>query len=314
MVHVPSLAIVVPCYNEEEVLPETCRRMAKKLEALMEQELVSEKSCILFVDDGSSDRTWELIDDLSQEIQQVRGIKLSRNRGHQNALLAGLMSADRDICVSIDADLQDDINAIDEMVEKYKQGCDIVYGVRSTREMDTAFKRNTAESYYRLLKHFGVDLIYNHADDRLMSKKAVNALKEFSEVNLFLRGLVPMLGFRSDTVFYERSERFAGESKYPLGKMLAFAVEGITAFSNVPLRLITALGLLVSIGAFAMVFWVMWTVAFTQSVVPGWASTVVPMFFLGVVQLLSLGVVGEYVSKIYMETKRRPHYLIEKSV
>lgn len=313
MNNLPALSIVIPCYNEQEVLPETAKRMINKIESLKEKNAISGKSNIFFVDDGSKDHTWSLIEQYADENIFIRGIKLSRNQGHQNALLAGLMSADGDILVSIDADLQDDVDAIDQMIEKYMEGSDVVYGVRSKRDTDTLFKRMTAEGYYSLLGKMGVDLIYNHADYRLLSRRAVNALKEFDEVNLFLRGIVPLLGFKVDTVYYERSERFAGESKYPLKRMLAFAVEGITSFSNVPLRIITTLGFLVSLFAFIMVFWVLVTKILTDEAVPGWASTVIPMFFLGGVQLLSLGVVGEYIAKIYMETKRRPAYFIEET-
>jgi polyisoprenyl-phosphate glycosyltransferase len=308
----PRLSIVIPCFNEQDVLPETVKRMTGKIESLIERSYIASDSNIVFVDDGSQDNTWSLVGAYAKDNFFVKGVKLSRNQGHQNALLAGLMSADGDVLVSIDADLQDDVDAIDQMIEKFMEGCEVVYGVRSRRETDTRFKRFTAEGYYALLKKMGVDLVYNHADYRLLGRRAVEALREFDEVNLFLRGMVPLLGFKVDTVYYERSERFAGESKYPLKKMLAFALEGITSFSNVPLRIITTLGFLVSLFAFIMVFWVFGAKVFTNEAIPGWASTVIPMFFLGGVQLLSLGVVGEYIAKIYMETKRRPAYFIEK--
>jgi polyisoprenyl-phosphate glycosyltransferase len=310
----PLLSIVIPCFNEEEVLPAAKQKIVDKLNVLIESGSVSSESNVFFVDDGSSDNTWMLIREYAKENPLVHGIKLSRNRGHQNALLAGIMSADGDAVISIDADLQDDVDAIDSMVARYMDGCEIVYGVRSRRDTDTAFKRFTAEGYYTLLRKMGVDLVYNHADYRLLGRRAVDALKNFQEVNLFLRGIVPLLGYKTDTVFYERGDRFAGESKYPLRKMLAFAIEGITSFSNIPLRLITTVGFAVSFFAFLMVFWVLGIRIFTEQAVPGWASTVIPTFFLGGVQLLSLGVVGEYVAKIYMETKRRPAYFIEEVI
>jgi len=308
----PRLAIVIPCYNEEEVLTETVKRMLEKIESLTTSNLIAKSSQIYFVDDGSKDNTWTLIDRFSEKYDQVRGIKLSCNKGHQNALLAGLLSADGDIFISIDADLQDDVNAMDQMIEMYLDGCEIVFGTRSKRDTDSFFKRITAEGYYKFLGKMGVKLVYNHADYRLMSHRAIEELRNFSEINLFLRGIVPLLGFKTGTVFYERHERFAGESKYPLKKMLAFAIEGITSFSNVPLRFITGLGFLVSILAFTMIIWVIGVKVFTDNAVPGWASIVIPMSFLGGIQLLSLGVIGEYIAKIYMETKRRPAYIIEK--
>lgn len=314
MIQIPSLSVVIPCYNEQDVLPDTISRMLRKLDALTDKELIKSESHLLLVDDGSSDDTWRLIEKFSTEDRRVKGIKLSRNRGHQNALLAGLMSATGDAVVSIDADLQDDIDAIGPMVENYLDGCEIVYGVRASRDKDTVFKRKTAEAYYGLLRRFGVDLVYNHADYRLLSRRAVDSLKQFSEVNLFLRGIVPLLGYKTGTVYYSRAERLAGESKYPLRKMLAFAIEGITAFSNIPLRLVTTLGFFVSLAAFALICWIIWVRLFTEEAIPGWASTIIPMVFLGGVQLLSIGMVGEYVAKIYLETKRRPPYFIEKSL
>ena len=311
---IPSLSIVVPCYNEEEVLPETINRLSTLLQSLIDKNKVSEETYVFFVDDGSRDRTWDIIEATAQSNKLVKGYKLSRNRGHQNALLAGLHNAQGDILISIDADLQDDTDAIEAMVDEHAKGYEVVYGVRSKRETDTFFKRFTAEAYYKLLAKFGVELVFNHADYRLLSRRALKELKRYSEVNLFLRGIVPQLGFNSTSVEYERHERFAGESKYPLKKMLAFAAEGITSFSHAPLRFITGLGFLVSLFAFLMVFWVLGVKIFTDNAVPGWASIVIPVFFIGGVQLLSLGVVGEYIAKIYMETKSRPLYIIEKEV
>lgn len=314
MNHVPSVSIVIPCYNEEEVLPQTKSRIYDKLDSLLERGCIQPKSSVFFVDDGSSDATWDLICSYARDDRIFHGIKLSRNCGHQKALLAGLMSADGEVVISIDADLQDDLDAIDEMLEKYQGGTEIVYGVRANREADSRFKRLSAQSYYALLRKLGVELVYNHADFRLMSRKAINALKEYKEVNLFLRGIVPLLGFETDTVYYSRSYRAAGESKYSLGKMLSFAIEGVTSFTNIPLRLITGLGFLVSLFAFLMIFWVLGIKLFTDQAAPGWASIVIPTFFLGGVQLLSIGVVGEYVAKIYLEAKRRPAYVIEKVI
>lgn len=306
-----KLAIVVPCYNEEDVLPETNSRLNVLLESMKSEGLIDQNSSIYYVDDGSRDRTWEIISALNEEYPSVHGIKLSRNRGHQNALLAGIFNAKGDVIVSIDADLQDDINVIKDMVCRYAEGYEVVYGVRSSREKDTFFKRLTAQGYYRVLKAMGVDLVYNHADYRLLSRKAVECLRQFNEVNLFLRGIIPQLGFPATIVYYERNERFAGESKYPLAKMLSFAAEGITSFSVVPLRMITWLGLIVSLISLLVIGWILVARFILESAVPGWTSTVLPIYFLGGVQLLSIGILGEYLSKIYMETKRRPLYFIE---
>lgn len=305
------IAIVVPCYNEEDVLPETNARLDDLLQSMKSDGLVDQNSGIYYVDDGSRDRTWEIISDLKEKYSSVHGIKLSRNRGHQNALLAGIFTAKGDAIISIDADLQDDINVIKDMVCRYIEGYEVVYGVRSSREKDTFFKRLTAQGYYRILKSMGVDLIYNHADYRLLSRKAVDCLRQFNEVNLFLRGIVPQLGFPATIVYYERNERFAGESKYPLAKMLSFAAEGITSFSVVPLRMITWLGLMVSLISLVIICWILVAKFILLSVVPGWTSTVLPIYFIGGVQLLSIGILGEYLAKIYMETKRRPLYFIE---
>ncbi|SDB08992.1 Glycosyltransferase involved in cell wall bisynthesis [Ruminococcaceae bacterium FB2012] len=307
-----TLWFVIPCYNEEEMLPLTARALIEKMDTLIKDERIAPDSKVLFVDDGSKDKTWELIEKLHKSVPMFTGIKLSRNRGHQNALLAGMMTAKEyaDIIVSMDADLQDDINAVDGFLDKRAEGCDIVYGVRSSREKDTRFKRWTARTYYKLLAKLGVDIVYDHADYRLMSRRAVEALEHFSEVNLFLRGLVPMLGFKSDTVSYVRNERQAGESKYPLKKMLSFAIEGITSLSVKPIRLITSLGLIVFLISLIMLiyFFVLWCM---DKTVPGWTTTVVSVWALGGLQLLAIGVIGEYIGKIYLETKHRPSFLID---
>lgn len=310
----PRLTIVVPCYNEEEVLPETLRRLRQFLDQITASGKVKADSQVILVDDGSRDRTWELIRDCNRADPRIRGVKLSGNRGHQTALVAGLFAAEGDAIASIDADLQDDIGAIEGMVDAYRGGCDIVYGVRKSRDKDTIFKRSTAQSYYRVLEALGVKVVYNHADFRLLSRRALEALKEYSEVNLFLRGIVPLLGYRSGTVYYERAERFAGESKYPLRKMLALAFDGITSFTAFPLRLIAVLGIIVSLLSVGMIAWVLWVKVFTDAALPGWASSVIPVYLLGGIQLLSIGVLGEYVAKLYFEAKRRPRYFIEESL
>ena len=306
-----KLYLVVPCYNEEEVLPETSKRLLEKMTSLMEKGLISADSRVIFVNDGSKDKTWEIITDLHKQNKLFGGICLSRNRGHQNALLAGLMTVkdECDAVISMDADLQDDINAIDEMVEKYNEGYDVVYGVRSSRKKDTFFKRTTAQGFYKLMKAMGVETVYNHADYRLMSRRALDGLAEFKEVNLFLRGMVPLVGFRHATVTYERGERFAGKSKYPLKKMLAFAFEGITSLSIKPIRLICTLGILIFCVSIGMLIYsiVRHFLGFT---VDGWASLAVSIWALGGIQLLAIGVIGEYIGKIYLETKQRPRFLI----
>ncbi|PWV58718.1 glycosyltransferase family 2 protein [Plasticicumulans acidivorans] len=309
-----QLGIVVPCYNEEAVLPETVQRLLALLDRLNAAQLISADSQLYFVDDGSRDATWKLIEQFAATDARVHGVKLSRNRGHQNALLAGLFSARGDALVSIDADLQDDVETIEQMVRKHLNGADIVYGVRSSRASDTAFKRSSAEAYYRLLELLGVEIVYNHADYRLLSRRALEALGGFNEVNLFLRGIIPLLGFQTATVEYIREERFAGESKYPLRRMLGLAIEGVTSFSVTPLRLITGLGLIICGFSLLMIIWIILGKLLTDSVVPGWASSVIPIYFLGGVQLLSIGVLGEYIAKIYLETKRRPRYFIEKTI
>lgn len=305
------LYTVIPCYNEEEALPETARRLGEKYAALIASGAISEKSRIAFVNDGSKDRTWELICALHQENALFTGINLSRNRGHQNALLAGLMTvrSHADMAISMDADLQDDIEAMDEMIAKYADGCDVVYGVRSSRKKDSFFKRFTAEAFYRLMNRLGANTVFNHADYRLLSRRALDGLAEFKEVNLFLRGIVPMIGYRSDTVLYERGERLAGESKYPLKKMLAFAFEGITSLSTKPIRMITALGFLIFFVSIIML--IIFIVQFFMGLtVPGWASVIVSLWAIGGLLMLAVGVVGEYIGKIYLETKARPRFLI----
>ena len=307
-----TLWFVIPCYNEEEMLPLTARALIEKMDNLIKEGRIAPDSKVLFVDDGSKDKTWELIEKLHRSVPMFTGIKLSRNRGHQNALLAGMMTAKEyaDIIVSMDADLQDDINAVDGFLDKRAEGCDIVYGVRSSREKDTRFKRWTARTYYKLLARLGVEITYDHADYRLMSRRALDALSQFEEVNLFLRGMVPMLGSKSDTVSYVRNERVAGESKYPLKKMLSFAVEGITSLSVKPIRLITSLGLIVFLISLIMLiyFFILWI---ADKTVPGWTTTVVSVWALGGLQLLAIGVIGEYIGKIYLETKHRPSFLID---
>lgn len=306
-----TLSIVVPCYNEQEVLPVTSSRLLGVLEHLVATARISSSSHIYFVDDGSRDDTWSMIERLVDGDKRIRGIKLSRNCGHQYALLAGLLTADGDAVVSIDADLQDDVEVIEHMVDAHRAGNEVVYGVRSDRATDGFFKRFSAEAYYRLLRIMGVDVVFNHADFRLMSRRALNALKEYDEINLFLRGVIPTIGFRSAIVEYERHERYAGESKYPFRKMLALAINGITSFSSVPLRMIALLGMFFFLVSILLSIWVVWVKFVSQDVVPGWASSVLPMYFLGGIQLLSIGVVGEYIAKIYMETKRRPRFIIE---
>lgn len=308
------LAIVVPCYNEEEVLPETNRRLLALLTRLSESDLVLADSCVHYVDDGSRDGTWALIESLAAADTRVHGIKLSRNRGHQNALLSGLLSVEGDAVVSIDADLQDDVSVVEAMIREFVGGAEVVYGVRDSRQTDTVFKRNTALMYYGLMKKLGVDLVHNHADFRLLGRRAVEALRQYGEVNMFLRGIVPLIGYRAASVTYDRAERFAGVSKYPLRKMLTFAIEGVTSFSIVPLRLITLLGFVVSGLSFAMILFILYGTLVMGAVIPGWASSVVPIYFLGGIQLLSIGILGEYVAKIYLETKQRPRYFIEKTI
>jgi glycosyltransferase involved in cell wall biosynthesis len=308
----PRLTIVVPCYDEEEALPETALRLTDLLERLRKDGRIAVNSRIIFIDDGSRDRTWQLIEELSRQDGRVGGIKLSRNRGHQNALLAGLFTADGDVLVSVDADLQDDIQIIEDMLQQHAQGAHIVYGVRDNRASDGLFKRASAQGFYRMIRALGVDSVYNHADFRLMSRRAVDALKEFGEVNLFLRGIVPLIGLRSSVVYYARTERVAGVSKYPLRKMLALALDAVTSFSVVPLRMISVLGVLVFLFSAGMGVWTLWVRLFTDRAVPGWTSTLLPIYALGGLQILCVGILGEYMGKVYQETKRRPRYIIEK--
>ena len=307
------LYMVVPCYNEQEVLPETSKRLLSKLMQHIESGSISDKSRIMFVDDGSKDTTWQMISELHEENEHFSGVKLSRNRGHQNAVLCGLQTAVEfaDVTISLDADLQDDIYVIDQFIEKYKEGCDIVYGVRSSRKTDTAFKRSTAQSFYKLLDMFGVEIVYNHADYRLMSKRAVEAMGQFKEVNLFLRGIVPLIGFKSATVEYERHERFAGESKYPLKKMLALAFDGITSFSIKPIRFIFGLGCAI-FGIGALMLLVFLIAAITGSGFGISRVILMSIWMIGGLQLIATGVIGEYIGKMYMETKARPRYIVDK--
>lgn len=308
-----KLYLVIPCYNEEEVLPETAQRLKQKMMTLIQQQLIHRDSRIMFVNDGSKDRTWEIIRELHEQDALYGGINLSRNRGHQNALLAGLMTAKEyaDMVISMDADLQDDINAIDEMIQKYLKGIDIVYGVRSSRAKDTFFKKVTAEGFYRLMNTMGANTVFNHADYRLMSRRALEGLAEFKEVNLFLRGIVPMIGYSCDVVYYERGERFAGESKYPLGKMISFAVEGITSLSIKPIRMITVLGFFVFLVSIGILIYSL-VRHFMGATIVGWTTLMVSVWAIGGLILLSLGVVGEYIGKIYLETKARPRFIIEE--
>lgn len=309
----PCLWIIVPCYNEEAVLPITAPLFLNKLNALIASARVSPDSRVLFVNDGSKDKTWEIICSLSREDGHFLGISQSRNRGHQNALLAGLMEAkDRcDITITIDCDGQDDMDAMDAMVDEFQKGCDIVYGVRSSRKTDSWFKRSSAQSFYRLMNKMGVEMVYDHADYRLVSSKVLQHFADFQEVNIFLRGMFPLVGFKSSSVYYERRERLAGRSHYPLGKMISFAVEGITSLSVKPLTLIVVLGLITCLLGFAGIIWAIVEVLLGKAIA-GWASTICIILFLGGVQLLSIGVIGEYIGKIYLETKRRPRYIISE--
>ncbi|MBD5454993.1 MAG: glycosyltransferase family 2 protein [Lachnospiraceae bacterium] len=308
-----KLYLVIPCYNEEEVLPETSRRLKEKVASLIERGKIDGGSRIVFVNDGSKDRTWEVIKALHEEDDVFSGVNLSRNRGHQNALLAGLMTVKdyADLTISMDADLQDDIDAVDEMIEKYLSGIDIVYGVRSSRAKDTFFKRATAEGFYKVMNLMGANTVFNHADYRLMSRRALEGLAEFQEVNLFLRGIVPMIGYSTDVVYYERGERLAGESKYPFVKMLSFAIEGITSLSIKPIRMITFLGFFIFLVSIGMLIYSL-VRHFMGATIVGWTTLMVSVWAIGGLILLSMGVVGEYIGKIYLETKARPRFLIEQ--
>ncbi len=309
------LYMVIPCYNEEEVLPETTKRLKEKLNGLIKKKVISEKSKVMYVNDGSKDKTWELIKQINNNDPMFTGICLSRNRGHQNALVAGLLTAKEyaDVVISMDADLQDDINAVDEMLEKYYAGCDIVYGVRSARKTDTFFKRVTAEGFYKFMQMMGVDVVYNHADYRLTSKKVLNHFQDYKEVNLFLRGIFPLIGYKSDKVYYERAERFAGESKYPLKKMLNFAWDGITSFSVKPLRLICTLGFIILfISIIIMIYSLVRKIS--GNTIDGWTFLNISIWFIGGLQMISLGIIGEYVGKMYNETKARPRFIIAENL
>ncbi len=306
------LFCVIPCYNEQEVLPETSSRIRDKVHDLINKNKIDKDSRIVFVNDGSKDATWEIISSLHSQDPIFQGINLSKNMGHQNALLAGLMTVKEecDCAISLDADLQDDIEAIEAMIDKFNEGIDVVYGVRSKRANDTFFKRFTAEGFYKVMNGLGANTIYNHADYRLMSRRALLGLAEFGEVNLFLRGIVPMVGYKSDVVYYERAERFAGESKYPLKKMLSFAVEGITSLSTKPIKLITGLGMFIFLVSIAVFIYSLFRY-FNNQTVPGWTTTVLSVWFIGGLMMISLGVIGEYIGKIYLETKNRPRFIIE---
>ena len=306
-----KLYIVIPCYNEEEVLEKTSAELKKKMETLIQKKKIDKQSKVIFVNDGSKDKTWELIHRFYEEDKLFGGINLSRNRGHQNALLAGLLTVkdDADVVISMDADLQDDIEAIDEMIEKRQEGADIVYGVRNSRKKDSFFKRITAQGFYRVMTMLGVDVIYNHADYRLTSRRVLDALATYKEVNLFLRGIFPLIGFKSAIVYYERKERFAGKSKYPLKKMLSFAWDGITSFSVKPIRLILNIGIVILILSLLMILYSV-IQKILGNTVDGWTFIVCSLWLLGGIQMLSLGIIGEYIGKIYCETKARPRYLV----
>ena len=309
------LYMVIPCYNEEEVLLETTKRLKEKLNGLIKKKIISAKSKVMYVNDGSKDKTWELIKQIHNNDSMFTGISLSRNRGHQNALVAGLLTAKdyADVVISMDADLQDDINAIDGMLEKYYDGCDIVYGVRSARKTDTLFKRVTAEGFYKFMQMMGVDVVYNHADYRLTSKKVLNNFQDYKEVNLFLRGIFPLIGYKSDKVYYERAERFAGESKYPLKKMLNFAWDGITSFSVKPLRLICGLGFIILfISIIIMIYSLIRKIS--GNTIDGWTFLNISIWFIGGLQMISLGIIGEYVGKMYNETKARPRFIVAENL
>jgi polyisoprenyl-phosphate glycosyltransferase len=309
----PTLSVVIPSYNEQEVLPETAERITAQLQRMINARTIGEHSHVLFVDDGSNDRTWPTIEELHRTSRYILGLKLSHNRGHQNALLAGLLSATGDIVVSIDADLQDDPELMTEMVQANAAGADVVLAVRRTRTADHAFKRVTAQLYYRCLRWMNIEITYNHGDYRLLSRRAIEALRQYSESNLFLRALVMEIGFKAAVVSYDRAPRFAGSSKYTLRKMIALALNGVTSFSTMPLRLITLIGFVVSFFSFVMGAWAL-LAAFFSVVVPGWASTVIPIYLICGVQLICLGIMGEYIGKIYHETKRRPRYTVETSL
>lgn len=310
-----TLYVVIPCYNEEEVLKETTKRLKEKLTKLIKDKKISKESRVMYVNDGSKDKTWELIKKIHEKEELFTGITLSRNRGHQNALLAGLMTAKNyaDVVISMDADLQDDINAIDEMIDKYHEGKDIVYGVRSSRKKDTWFKKTTAQGFYKFMKFMGVDVVYNHADYRLTSKKVLDEFENFKEVNLFLRGMFPLVGYSSDIVYYERKERFAGESKYPLKKMLNFAWDGITSFSVRPIRLVLNVGIIIFIVSILVLLYCL-IIKLLGKAVDGWTFIVCSIWLVAGIQMLSIGIIGEYIGKIYSETKSRPRFIISENL
>lgn len=310
----PELSIVVPCYDEEDALPSTAERLESLLKTFLADGLIGSRSRVVYVDDGSRDATWSIIEGLAAESDHVAGIKLSRNRGHQNALLAGLLTAPGDAVISLDADLQDDITVIPEMLRRFRDGSEVVYGVRRSRRRDSWFKRTSARLFYRLMHRASPDMIIDHADFRLLSRRAIEELRRFGEVNLYLRGLVPLIGLPSAIVPYDRESRSAGRSKYPLRKMLAFAFDGLSSFSAIPLRAITLIGLLTFLGCVGISVWALFVRLFTDQAIPGWASTVLPIYALGAIQILCLGVVGEYMAKIYQEVKARPRFIIEKGV
>ena len=309
----PKLTLVIPCRNEAQVLPETAKRLCALLDGLTQKALIAD-SAIFFVDDGSVDDTWLTIERLSVEEPRIHGIKLSRNFGQQNAILAGLLEAPGDMLISIDADLQDDVTAIEEMVRAYARGADVVYGIRRSRQTDSFFKRTSAEGYYWLLQAMGVELMFNHADFRLLSRRVVDELRKCKESNLLLRGLIPQLGFPSELVYYDRLTRFAGESKYPITKMISLALNGITSFTEIPLKIITIIGMIVSLFSFGLAAWALFVRLFNLGFVPGWASIVIPLYMLGGIQLLCLGVIGQYLAKIYSEAKARPRFIVEKAL
>ena len=304
----------MPCYNEEQVLYESARILTKLLNRLISLKKITPTSRILYIDDGSNDGTWNLIKALSDKHSKVGGIKLSRNFGHQNAILAGLLTVKGDAIVSLDADLQDDVNTIEAMIDDHLKGSEIVYAVREDRSIDSRFKRISAHFFYKFMNFIGSDVVYNHADFRLLSRRAINALKEFREINIFLRGVVPLIGLKSSIVYYKRNQRAAGKTKYPLRKMINFAIDGITSFSVAPLRVITVIGFVIFSMSLIMIVYIFWVWLFSNSAVPGWASTTLPIYFLGGIQILFIGILGEYLGKTYQEIKGRPRYLIEESV
>ncbi len=309
------LYFVIPCFNEEENIPETTKRLKLKLDSLIENKIISSRSKILFVNDGSCDNTWNIIKDLSENDKTVTGVSLAKNSGHQNALVAGLLTAEKyaDVVISMDADLQDDINAVDEMLEKFYDGCDIVYGVRSNRKKDSFFKKCTAQLFYKFLKFMGVDIVYNHADFRLTSKSALDRFGDFKEVNLFLRGIFPLIGAKTDVVYYKREKRFAGKSKYPLRKMINFALDGITSFSIKPIRLVLSLGVFIFVVSLIIMIYCL-VVKLLGHTVTGWTFLAISIWLVAGVQMLSLGIIGEYIGKIYKETKARPRYIISENL